>query len=91
MSNTNQISGSNTNLKGTKAYISNTSNSTKFDKLNNFLFQCYFYVCTNPAQFDMNIVKINFIMIYLTRVAQNWFEMGLNQKDQNILQNQLSN
>ena len=33
----------------------------------------------------MNIAKINFAMTYLTRVAQNWFEMGLNQEDQNIL------
>ena len=33
------------------------------------------------AQFNMDIVKINFIMIYLTGVAQDWFEIGLNQKD----------
>ena len=39
----------------------------------------------------MNIAKINFAMTYLTRVTQNWFEVGLNQKDQNILQNWLSN
>jgi len=36
-------------------------------------------------------VKINFAMTYLTRVAQDWFEMGLNQKDQGILQDWLSN
>ena len=30
-------------------------------------------------------------MTYLTRVAQNQFEVGLNQKDQGILQDQLSN
>jgi len=30
-------------------------------------------------------------MTYLTRVAQNWFEVGLNQKDQSIFQNWLSN
>ena len=34
----------------------------------------------------MNITKINFAIIYLIRVAQYWFEMGLNQEDQNILQ-----
>ena len=38
----------------------------------------------------MNITKINFTMTYLTRVAQDWFEIGLNQKDQDILQDQLS-
>jgi len=34
----------------------------------------------------MNIIKINFTMIYLTGVAQDWFEVGLNQKDQGIFQ-----
>ena len=29
-------------------------------------------------------------MIYLTEVAQDWFEVGLNQKDQGIFQNWLS-
>ena len=29
-------------------------------------------------------------MTYLTRIAQNWFEVDLNQKDQSILQNWLS-
>jgi len=29
----------------------------------------------------MDIAKINFAMTYLTGVVQNWFEMGLNQKD----------
>ena len=30
-------------------------------------------------------------MTYLTKVAQDWFEIGLNQEDQSILQNWLSN
>jgi len=29
----------------------------------------------------MDIAKINFAMTYLTGVAQNWFEVGLNQED----------
>jgi len=29
----------------------------------------------------MDIVKINFAMTYLTGVAQDWFEVGLNQED----------
>jgi len=29
----------------------------------------------------MDIMKINFAMTYLTEVAQNWFEVGLNQED----------
>jgi len=35
-------------------------------------------------------MKINFVITYLTKVAQDWFEIGLNQKDQSILQNWLS-
>ena len=38
----------------------------------------------------MDIAKINFAMTYLTRVAQDWFEVGLNQEDQGILQDWLS-
>jgi len=38
----------------------------------------------------MDIAKINFAMTYLTGVAQNWFEVGLNQEDQSILQDWLS-
>ena len=36
-------------------------------------------------QFNMDIAKINIAMIYFTGVAQNWFEIGLNQEDQGIL------
>ena len=51
---------------------------------------CCLYFCANPVQFNIDIVKINFTMTYLTRVVQDQFEVGLNQKDQNILQDQLS-
>ena len=77
-----QTPGPNTNSWRTKAHIPNTFCNTEPNKLNNFLFQCHLYFCTNPAQFNMDI---NFVMTYLTGVAQNWFEVGLNQKDQNIL------
>jgi len=88
--NSNQTPGPNTNSRGTKACIPDTFSSTKPDKLNNFLFQCQLYFHTNPAQFNMDIAKINFAMTYLTGVAQNWFEVGLNQEDQGILQDWLS-
>ena len=39
----------------------------------------------------MDIAKINFAMIYLTGVAQDWFEVDLNQEDQDILQDRLFN
>ena len=88
--NSNQTPGPNTNSRETKAHIPNTFSGTKPNKLNNFLFQCCLYFHANPAQFDMNIAKINFAMTYLTRVAQDWFEVGLNQEDQGIFQNWLS-
>jgi len=88
--NSNQTPRPNTNSRGTKACIPNNFSGTEPDKLNNFLFQYYLYFYTNPAQFNMDIAKINFAMIYLTGVAQDWFEMGLNQEDQDILQDWLS-
>ena len=89
--NTDQTPRSNTYSKGTKAYISDIFSSIKSDKLNNFLFQYHLYFCANLAQFDMDIAKINFDMTYLTRVAQDWFKVDLNQEDQGILQDWLSN
>jgi len=83
--NSNQTSGPNTNSRGTKARIPNTFSGTEPDKLNNFLFQCQLYFHANPAQFNMDIAKINFVMTYLTGVAQDWFKIGLNQEDQSIL------
>ena len=32
-------------------------------------------------QFDINIARIDFSITYLTKVVQNWFEVGLNQED----------
>ena len=84
--NTNQTPRPNTNSRETKAYIPNTFSGTEPNKLNNFLFQCRLYFHANPVQFDMDIAKINFAMTYLTEVAQDWFEVGLNQEDQSILQ-----
>jgi len=81
----NQTPSSNTNTRETKAYIPDTFSGTEPDKLNNFLFQCHLYFCANLAQFDIDIVKINFAMTYLTGVAQDWFEVGFNQEDQGIL------
>ena len=79
--NTNLTPAPNTNSRRTKAHIPNTFSGTEPDKLNNFLFQYKLYFCTNPAQFNTDIVKINFAMTYLTGVAQDWFEVSLNQED----------
>ena len=88
--NANQTPRPNTNSRGTKARIPDTFSSTEPNKLNNFLFQYRLYFPANPAQFDTDIAKINFAMTYLTGVAQDWFEVGLNQEDQGILQDWLS-
>jgi len=83
--NANQTPGPNTNTRGTKACIPDTFSGTEPNKLNNFLFQYRLYFYANPAQFNTDIAKINFAVTYLTRVAQDWFEIGLNQEDQSIL------
>jgi len=79
--NSNQTPGPNTNSRGTKARIPDTFSGTEPDKLNNFLFQYWLYFRANLAQFNMDIVKINFTITYLTRVVQDWFEVGPNQED----------
>ena len=67
--NSNQTPGSNTNTRETKACIPNTFSSTEPNKLNNFLFQCHLYFYANLVQFNIDIVKINFTMTYLTGIA----------------------
>ena len=89
--NTNQTSGPNPNSRRTKAHIPNTFSNTKPNKLKNFLFQYCFYFSANPMQFNIDITKINFAITYLIEVAQDQFEIGLNQKNQGILQDCLSN
>ena len=76
--NANQTPSPNNNSRETKAYIPDIFSGTEPDKLNNFLFQCYLYFHANSVQFDTDIAKINFVMSYFTRVAQDWFEMDLN-------------
>ena len=61
---TNQNPGPNSNLRETKACISDNFSSSEPNKLNNFPFQCHLYFCTNLIQFDTDIAKINFTMIY---------------------------
>ena len=47
--NSNQTPGPNTNIRRIKAHISDTFSGTEPGKLNNFLFQCCLYFCTNLA------------------------------------------
>jgi len=61
-----------TNPRKTKVCILNTFSGIKSNKLNNF------NVVYTSAQFDMDIAKIKFSMIYLSGVIQDWFEVGLN-------------
>jgi len=67
--NSNQTPGPNTNTREIIARISDTFSSTEPNKLNNFLFQYCLYFCANLAQFDMDIMKINFTMTYLTGIV----------------------
>jgi len=67
--NTNQTHSPNTNSRETKAYIYNIFSNTEPDKLNNFLFQYCLYFYANLAQFNIDVTKINFTIIYLTGVA----------------------
>ena len=64
-----------------KAYILDTFDSSDPQKLNYFLFQCQLYFYANTSQFPTDEEKINFTMIYFSSVAQDWFEVTLQQKD----------
>jgi len=46
----------------------------ELEKLNNFLFQHQLYF----MQFIINIIKFTFVIIYLTKVVQDWFKIRLN-------------
>jgi len=39
------------------------------------------YCCANALQFPTDEEKINFAMTYLSSVAQDWFEVTLQQED----------
>ena len=64
-----------------KAHIPDTFNGSDPHKLNHFLFQCRLFFHTNPSQFFTDEEKINFAMTYLSSIAQDWFEVALQQED----------
>ena len=64
-----------------KAHIPDTFNGSDPHKLNHFLFQCRLFFYANPSQFSTDEKKINFVMTYLSGVAQDWFEVTLQQED----------
>ena len=69
--------GSAPKLHQSKTHILDTFNGSDPHKLNYFLFQCRFFFCANPLQFSTDEKKINFVMTYLSGVAQDWFEVAL--------------
>jgi len=73
-----------------KAHIPDTFNSSDPHKLNHFLFQYQLYFHANPLQFPTDKEKINFVMTYLSSVAQDWFEVALQQEDLSYAQPWLS-
>ena len=64
-----------------KARILDIFDGSDPHKLNHFLFQYRLFFCANPSQFSTNEEKINFAMTYLSSVAQDWFEVALQQED----------
>jgi len=73
-----------------KACILDTFDSSNPHKLNHFLFQCRLFFHTNPLQFSTDEEKINFAMTYLSSVAQDWFEVALQQENLGYMQSWLS-
>ena len=64
-----------------KARIPDIFNGSDPHKLNHFLFQCRLFFRANPLQFSTDEEKINFALTYLSGVAQDWFEVALQQED----------
>jgi len=64
-----------------KACIPDTFDGSDPHKLNHFLFQCRLFFHANPSQFSTDKEKINFVMTYLSGVAQDWFKVALQQED----------
>ena len=54
-----------------KARIPDTFDGSDPHKLNHFLFQCQLFFQANPLQFSIDEEKINFVMTYLSGVAQD--------------------
>jgi len=56
-------------LLAARFQIPENFDSSNLDKLNNFFFQYQLYFYANSVQFTTDTTKINFAMIYLTRVV----------------------
>jgi len=73
-----------------KARIPDIFNGSDPQKLNHFLFQCRLFFHANPLQFSTDEEKINFALTCLSGVAQDWFEVALQQEDLGYTQPWLS-
>jgi len=73
-----------------KAGIPDIFDGSDPHKLNHFLFQCRLFFHANPSQFSTDEEKINFALTYLSSVAQDWFEVALQQEDLGYMQPWLS-
>jgi len=73
-----------------KAYIPDIFDGSNLHKLNHFLFQCRLFFHANSLQFSTDKEKINFVLTYLSGVAQDWFEVALQQEDLDYTQPWLS-
>ena len=73
-----------------KARIPDIFDSSNLHKLNHFLFQCRLFFHANSLQFSTDEEKINFTLTYLSGVAQDWFEVTLQQEDLSYTQPWLS-
>jgi len=73
-----------------KARIPDIFDGSNPHKLNHFLFQCRLFFHANPSQFSTDEEKINFALTYLSSIAQDWFEVALQQEDLGYTQPWLS-
>jgi len=73
-----------------KACIPDIFDGSDPHKLNHFLFQCRLFFHANPLQFSTNEEKINFALMHLSGVVQDWFEVALQQEDLSYTQPWLS-
>jgi len=67
-----------------KVRVPDVFDGTDPHQLHRFLFQCRLYFRSGPTLFKSDVDKVNFAMTYVSGVVQDWFQVALEQEDQDV-------
>jgi len=67
-----------------KVRVPDVFDGTDPHQLHRFLFQCCLYFCSGPTLFKLDVDKVNFAIMYVSGVVQDWLQVALEQENRGV-------